>query len=96
MISTSGSRIRSAIARWSRRVGALLMAIAPIWMGLGIWMGVGGVAIAQDRTVNYNGTILQGRDMSETDYSGTTFVNANMRNVDFHGSMMAGAILTKG
>lgn len=55
-----------------------------------------GVAIAQDGTVNYNGTDLVERDLSDTDFTSTTFVNANMKRTNFHKSRLMGATLTRG
>ncbi len=60
----------------------LMLACTPAW--------------AQDRTVNYNGTVLSDRDFAGIDFTRTTFVGADMRRANFAGSQLVGATLTKG
>ncbi len=71
----------------------LIVACLALLLFLG---GGSGVAIAQDGTVNYNGTDLVERDLSDTDFISTTFVNANMKRTNFHKSRLMGATLTRG
>ncbi|MBD2576080.1 pentapeptide repeat-containing protein [Oscillatoria sp. FACHB-1406] len=52
-------------------------------------------AIAQDKTVNYTQTDLQGRDFSGEDLSKAVFAAADLREANLERSDLSGAILTK-
>ena len=53
-------------------------------------------ARAQDKTVNYTLSELQGQDFSHKDLEGTSFAGANMQGANFQGANLRGTILTKG
>lgn len=53
-------------------------------------------AIAQDRTINYTYSELQGKDFSHKDLEGGVFAAAEMRDISFEGSNLSYAILTEG
>ncbi|MBC6475339.1 MAG: pentapeptide repeat-containing protein [Hormoscilla sp. GM102CHS1] len=52
--------------------------------------------LAQENTVNYTLTDLQGRDFSQSDVSGTSFAGADMYKANFRGANLQKTILTKG
>jgi len=52
--------------------------------------------LAQENTVNYTLTDLQGRDFSNKNLSGTSFAGADMYRANFRGANLQKTILTKG
>lgn len=53
-------------------------------------------ALAQEKTINYTFSQLQGQDFSHKDLKGATFAAADMREATFEGSNLSYAILTEG
>lgn len=84
-MNESGRRIP-----WLQRIS---MAIA---LTLACIVFVPGVALAQDKTVNYTLTDLRYRDFSNTDLEGTSLAGANMKGANFQHANLRGTILTKG
>ncbi|MDY7013936.1 MAG: pentapeptide repeat-containing protein [Cyanobacteriota bacterium] len=76
---------------WNLLKAIVVLVLALIWVLLSARP-----AIAQDKTVNYTQTQLQGRDFSGQDLAGSVFAAANMRGANFQGADLSGSILTQG
>ena len=71
------------------------------FVGLIVLVSIGNLldvrpAIAQDNTVNYTYSELQGEDFSHKDLEGGVFAAADMREANFEGSNLSYSIFTEG
>ncbi len=75
-----------------RMLGVIgLLLLASLWVLLDAHP-----ALAQDKTINYTFSELQGQDFSHKDLEGGVFAAANMREANFEGSNLSYGILTEG
>ena len=73
----------------------LVLTLCAIGLAL-LWVILGArPALAQDNTINYSNTHLEGRDFSHADLRAGVFVAAEMRGANLSGANLHGAILTK-